>query len=314
MKDRVPSKIIDGAIRMEKLDESGASLGYIYLKRADAPLEAGTPYCKASILTDETAAAIGLDTSLNPTPNDAFYFIANRLQALDGYASERTKMLENNVLFPNVLLSNTAVYTAQNYGRYRITAVGRGGNGGDGYGKTSGSVYKSGGGGGAGGIGTVTLLLNKGDTLKFTFGDSAITLRNNTEGIDILKVFAGSDGGDGYYGGGGGAGGSCEDLSGGKFEVSLYPGNAGSDGTSGNTAMTYKDAGSGGDVSYYFSGQSVINDHTLSASYLLPAKNGIGIFTAYDLGYGGMGGYYYAGEIPACNGGKSGAVIEYMGE
>ncbi len=313
MKDRVPTKIIDGAIRMEKLDENGASLGYIYLKRADAPIEAGTPYCKASILTDKTASAIGLDASLDPTPNDAFYLIANRLQALDGYASERTKALENNVLFPHVLLSNTSVYTAQNYGRYRITVVGCGGNGGAGY-KTSGSVYKSGGGGGAGGVGTVTLSLNKGDTLKLTFASNAITLRNNTEGIDILKVFGGSDGTDGYGSGRGGEGGNCEDLSDGKFEVALYPGNSGSDGTSDTEAMTYEDAGSGGNVSYYFSGQSVTNDYTVSAPYLIPAKSGTGIFAEYDLGYGGAGGYYYAGSIPACNGGKAGAVIEYMGE
>lgn len=80
MKDRVPTKVLEnGALRMEQFDADGNSLGYVYLKRADAPSEEGTPYSKNAVLTDETASALRLDASENPTANDAFAKIAERL-------------------------------------------------------------------------------------------------------------------------------------------------------------------------------------------------------------------------------------------
>lgn len=80
MKDRVPTEVLgNGAVRMEQFDASGNSLGYIYLRRADAPSESGTPYSKNAVLTDETASALRLDASENPTANDAFAKIAERL-------------------------------------------------------------------------------------------------------------------------------------------------------------------------------------------------------------------------------------------
>ena len=76
MKDRVPTEVLEnGAVRMEQFDASGNSLGYVYLKRADAPSEAGTPLCKNTLLTDETADALGLD---DPTPNEAFAKLASK--------------------------------------------------------------------------------------------------------------------------------------------------------------------------------------------------------------------------------------------
>ena len=47
-KDRVPSKVLsNGAIRYEEFDTNGNSLGYKYIKRADEPIEPGTPINKA---------------------------------------------------------------------------------------------------------------------------------------------------------------------------------------------------------------------------------------------------------------------------
>ena len=80
MKDRVPTKVLaNGALRMEQFDADGNSLGYVYLKRADEPAEPGTPYSKNAVLTDDTAAALRLDEEANPTANDAFAKIAERL-------------------------------------------------------------------------------------------------------------------------------------------------------------------------------------------------------------------------------------------
>lgn len=48
VKDRVPSQVLsNGAIRYEEFDTNGNSLGYKYIKRADEPIEPGTPINKA---------------------------------------------------------------------------------------------------------------------------------------------------------------------------------------------------------------------------------------------------------------------------
>lgn len=45
--DRVPTQVLsNGAVRWEQFDSSGNSLGYVYLKRADEPTQAGTPLNK----------------------------------------------------------------------------------------------------------------------------------------------------------------------------------------------------------------------------------------------------------------------------
>ena len=47
VKDRVPSQVLEnGAIRYEEFDADGNSLGYKYIKRADEPIEPGTPINK----------------------------------------------------------------------------------------------------------------------------------------------------------------------------------------------------------------------------------------------------------------------------
>lgn len=89
MKDRVPTAVLEnGAVRMEQFDASGNSLGYVYLRRADAPSEDGTPYSKNAVLTDATADALGLTAANNPTPNDAFAKIAQKfIQTSDAIAN-----------------------------------------------------------------------------------------------------------------------------------------------------------------------------------------------------------------------------------
>lgn len=92
MKDRVPTQVVNGAVRMEQLDAEGNHLGYIYLKRADEPSEEGTALSKKNLLTDETAEAVGLDPADDPTPNDAFFKLSRleNMQVGDTITTART--------------------------------------------------------------------------------------------------------------------------------------------------------------------------------------------------------------------------------
>jgi len=46
-KDRVPTEVLaNGAVRYEQFDSNGDSLGYVYMKRADEPTEAGNAWNK----------------------------------------------------------------------------------------------------------------------------------------------------------------------------------------------------------------------------------------------------------------------------
>lgn len=71
MKDRVGTNILsNGARRYAQYDSNGTLQGYVWLLLADEPTEVGTALNKANLLTDATAAAIGL-TSADPTINEA---------------------------------------------------------------------------------------------------------------------------------------------------------------------------------------------------------------------------------------------------
>ncbi len=73
MKDRVP--LYPGRVKLTPV----AGQTNIYdLVRADQPKQEGTPLNKASLLTDETAAAIGL--SGDPTVNNALYALMHNIQ------------------------------------------------------------------------------------------------------------------------------------------------------------------------------------------------------------------------------------------
>ncbi len=77
MKDRVGTQVLqNGARRYANYDSSGNLVGYMYLLLADEPTEMGTTLNKANLLTDATAAAIGL-TSADPTINEALAKLAH---------------------------------------------------------------------------------------------------------------------------------------------------------------------------------------------------------------------------------------------
>lgn len=69
------------------------------MRRADQPEEEGDALSKANLLTDETAAALGLDPADNPQVNDALgrsaYKIANRFRIGDTLTTIRTDLSEN---------------------------------------------------------------------------------------------------------------------------------------------------------------------------------------------------------------------------
>lgn len=61
MKDRIPTKILpNGAIRYAVYDESGNFIEHRYMLLDDEPSEPGTPFNKASFLSDATASLYGL--------------------------------------------------------------------------------------------------------------------------------------------------------------------------------------------------------------------------------------------------------------
>lgn len=74
MRDRISTQVLaNGAIRYAVYDEQGNFLRYEYLLPADEPTDAGTPLNKATLLTDETAEALGLEVSntSDPTVDEA---------------------------------------------------------------------------------------------------------------------------------------------------------------------------------------------------------------------------------------------------
>ena len=78
-KDRVPTQVLqNGAIRYEQFDSNGNSLGYVYMKRADEPTEAGNIWNKliydglkeaieARLKTTDKATASEATTGTNDT-------------------------------------------------------------------------------------------------------------------------------------------------------------------------------------------------------------------------------------------------------
>lgn len=79
MKDRQPSPGKEGRVLITP--ENGGSPYYARIAMADEPLEAGTPWAKSAVLTDATAAELGLSGDV--TPNTAFRSIARNLKKLE---------------------------------------------------------------------------------------------------------------------------------------------------------------------------------------------------------------------------------------
>lgn len=70
MKDRTPTQVLaNGAVRYGVYDAAGALLRYEYIRPEDEPTQEGTPLNKATLLSDDTAAGLGLTG--DPTVDDA---------------------------------------------------------------------------------------------------------------------------------------------------------------------------------------------------------------------------------------------------
>lgn len=70
MKDRTPTQVLaNGAIRYGIYDSKGTLLRYEYIKPEDEPTQDGTPLNKANLLSDDTAAGLGLTG--DPTVDNA---------------------------------------------------------------------------------------------------------------------------------------------------------------------------------------------------------------------------------------------------
>lgn len=81
MRDRQPLR----PNRVLVTPENGSAPFYATIIRADEPVDEGTPLNKAALLSDPTAAALGLAS--NPTVNDAFAKLAQK-QTISGYNSD----------------------------------------------------------------------------------------------------------------------------------------------------------------------------------------------------------------------------------
>ena len=91
MRDRVSTQVITsgpglGAIRYAEYDSAGTFVQYRYLLPADEPTVVGTPFNKATLLTDATAIMIN-GLSSDPTVNEALAGIVVMTNAL---MTERT--------------------------------------------------------------------------------------------------------------------------------------------------------------------------------------------------------------------------------
>lgn len=91
MKDRIPK--YPGRVKLTPVPGQADVYDMV---RADEPEEAGTPINKQTLLTDETAAKLGLDPAENPTPNDALAALAYKVG--DIKETLRTDLGENWVL------------------------------------------------------------------------------------------------------------------------------------------------------------------------------------------------------------------------
>lgn len=121
MRDRLPTQVLpNGAVRMEQFDANGNSLGYIYIKRADEPIEEGTPYNVNNVLTDETADALGVASS-NPTPNEAFAKIAEALTNPNLVVARGQKLYKQDGTFLDI--GDTKVANGDYVGNGKHTAA-----------------------------------------------------------------------------------------------------------------------------------------------------------------------------------------------
>ena len=263
MRDRVSTKILDnGATRYGVYDEDGNLLRYEYIKLEDEPDEEGTILNKANLLTDETAALLGLDQE-NPTVNEAFEALAPA--QYNGKSALRISIIteSTNFVAPDAIV-----------GKIHVMLFGGGG----GSGGNSTSSYCGGGGGGGGHMVEADIAVTPGQTYPIVIGaggsagTSAATgtsggkggsttafglvAEGGTGGGGATSSAAGK-GGDGGTGGGGGYLSVSESLNGkaaGAGGKGSYGGGGAGGTLGGGGKYVYTKGGNGGNGGTYGGG------------------------------------------------------------
>jgi len=202
----------------------------------DGITQMGTPYAKATVLTDETAAQFNLDETA--TPNDVFSILAQRNA--------------QNVAIEKITSSRTWIAPKAAEQLFKVFAVGAGGGGG-------GDGTKTGpcGGGGGGGyieVGDFEIAEGTAITAICGAGGSAGEDGGLTKFGDLISAAGGKCGasGDNAHGGAGGAGGGGS-LYGHGGNGSVYGGGGGGGryGGNGGDGGTYGGGGGGGHTTGY---------------------------------------------------------------
>lgn len=121
MKDRVP--LYPGRV---KLTPVAGQTNVYDLVRADQPQQEGTPLNKASLLTDATAAAIGL--SGDPTVNDALYALSQKsspaeIHVYADIGTTATMSNSNKTLTATIASSGYATFYPNELGDWTVSFV-----------------------------------------------------------------------------------------------------------------------------------------------------------------------------------------------
>ena len=96
MKDRIPK--YPGIVQIILVDER---TGTYLLKRADEPIQEGTPINKDTLLDDNTASALGLGE--DGTPNQAIYLLQTKKASLSSQTVDNGVLIE---MFKGRMLAN----------------------------------------------------------------------------------------------------------------------------------------------------------------------------------------------------------------
>ena len=277
MKDRIPT--YPGRIKLVPV----AGQANVYdMVRADEPVEAGTPLNKAALLTDQTAAKLGLDLE-TATPNEAFEMLAN-------------KMIDKLVF---VKIKQSTTWTAPKAVNQLFKVFAVGGGGGGAYARYS---NEAGGAGGSGYVNVETLNIPNGTQIDIICGAGGETAESNTSAKGLnggdthfgeLLVAQGGQGGAGWTsdeagkGGDGNAGGGASMGNGGNGGTyggggaGGYNGNGGNGGTYGGGGSSADYDGKGGKGGEYGGDAGDGSGDPLSSSQGTPGKDGKKFADAY---------------------------------
>ena len=312
MRDRIP---LDPG-RVLITPEDGTAAFYAVMTRADNPTQEGTPLNKASLLTDETEAAL-FGSAADRTVNQAFHFIAGKLALISGNLAEIDLTVVTASGNPVANMPIAGTFDAD--GNTLVT---------DASGKATGYVSE----------GTVTLSIsgyadiqNYSETLEVSKGQSyektikltvinflkitsskSVKFSPNVSQVDVTVVGGGGAGGtgSGTYGAGGGGGGYCTVQEAVEFTPGvLYSAVIGAGGT-GYDAHDPKTGGDGGASSFMGITANGGKGGTggFSSSNAGGAGNGAGGATARSGTAGSVLGYSSFTETVRYGGGGGGAV------